>query len=761
LQSGRIGPVATAPDQLTRQCDLTGTQQRLSMAHVEQVLPGMRVGHYELLSQVGAGGMGVVYKGFDTKLQRTVALKFLTSACSSHDRERLLQEARAASTLDHKNIANIHAVEENDDGQLFIVMAYYEGESLADRMRHLHFLPGETLTVIRQIAEGLEHAHLHTLVHRDIKPSNVILPLEGEAKIVDFGLAKFLSANAVTQSCGVAGTLSYMSPEQVQGGAVDARTDIWSLGVVAYQLLTNGLPFAGESPAEVIRGIVHRDPSMHAVPDEWQLILRRALAKNVRTRYHSCSELLTDLLAIQDFPGCTQPLETSPVIQHRIALLAAKPVSGRFLKLSQTRQILIWVLAFTAIATGGLGLRSWLWRSPQTAASGNRLAYQSYLQGVDLLARYDKPGNLDAAIQSFEKTTRTDPRFALGFAELGEAYWNKYRLDQDPKWIEAAMGACNRAAELNDQLPAIYITLGRIHDGTGKHELALQEFHRALDLDHRNADALLGLADSYASVGRVQEAEETYKRAADMRPESWNGLYRLGLFYFQQRRYQDAAEQLRKVVELTPDNAQAHSGLGITLAQLTLLDEAEAELKKSIEIQASYFAFSNLGIVYYQQRRWGDAAAMWNKALQLNRSDFRVWANLALAYDGWIRNRKPKMPIAKNCRGSSLWRSSSRTNPLSSVNWAGSIPGSICVPRPWRSSAPRSHVHPTIELLSCAGETYNTLGDHQQAVAYLAGALENGLPLIEVQQSPSLHKLLAEPKLQMAHADHGATPNRP
>jgi eukaryotic-like serine/threonine-protein kinase len=324
------------------------------------------------------------------------------------------------------------------------------------------------------------------------------------------------------------------------------------------------------------------------------------------------------------------------------------------------------------------------------------------------------------------------------------------------------MGACNRAAELNDQLPAIYITLGRIHDGTGKHELALQEFQRALDLDHRNADALLGLADSYASVGRVQEAEETYKRAADMRPESWNGLYRLGLFYFQQRRYQDAAEQLRKAVELTPDNAQAHSGLGITLAQLTLLDEAEAELKKSIEIQPSYFAFSNLGIVYYQQRRWGDAAAMWNKALQLNRSDFRVWANLALAYE-WL-DQKPQAenayreelsrlePVAKlkpdepslQCELGRLYsRQHLRTKALALV----------------RSALARAPDDP--ELLSCAGETYNTLGDHQQAVAYLASALENGLPLIELEQSPTLHKLLADPKLQMAHADRGATPNRP
>src|SRR6266851_2337163 len=156
-------------------------------------LAGNLVGHYQILCQVGAGGMGTVFKAFDTTLQRTVALKFLTpNPINIVDRDALLREARAASTLDHKNIGTVHAIEETDDGHLFLVMAYYEGQSLASRMTGPPFPVFEAVEIVQQIAEGLGHAHLHNIVHRDVKPSNVILTSGGEAKIVDFGLARFV-----------------------------------------------------------------------------------------------------------------------------------------------------------------------------------------------------------------------------------------------------------------------------------------------------------------------------------------------------------------------------------------------------------------------------------------------------------------------------------------------------------------------------------------------------------------------------------------
>jgi tetratricopeptide (TPR) repeat protein len=724
------------------------------MAHATEAPPGSLVGHYQLLSQVGAGGMGVVFKAFDTKLERTVALKFLAPTCGTDDRERLLREARSASALDHKNIASIHAVEENDNGQLFIVMAYYDGESLAERMSRICFLPAEVFPIVRQIAEGLQHAHLHNLIHRDIKPSNVILPIEGEAKIVDFGLARLVSADAATQSRSLAGTLSYMSPEQLEGRAVDARTDIWSLGVVAYQLLTNNLPFRGENPAAVIRAVLRGDPAIESLPDEWQLVLQRALSKNVGSRYQSCTELLRDLDAAQKLAEHDQREQITLAFDHRVQPVGEmrKPRCFRFLH-TQRPTILAAVLALMIVASGMVGLQQWSHRGIRRTVSRNSVAYESYLRGLDLLARYDKPENLDAAIQSFEGTTKADPLFSLAFAALGESYWNKYLLDPDRKWIDGATAACKRATEINDQLPAVYVTLGRIHDGTGKHELALQEFQRALDLDHRNADALLGLADSYARVGRSQEAEDTYKRAAAMRPENWSGPYRLGSFYFQQGRFEEAENQFRKVIELTPDNAQAHSGLGTALLQRTRSDEAEAELKKSIELRPTYFAYSNLGLVYFAQKRWADAVTMLNAALKLSRNDFRVWANLAVSYE-WL---------SQHSQAAEAYREELiRLEPIARLRPEDSSLqcelGLLYSKQHLRNKAiplvqaALAQTPQDADVLTCAGESYYNLGDRLRALRYLAEAIDNGLPIRELEQNPTLRILLSDPALQSVFA---------
>ena len=195
---------------------------------------GDLVGNYKILGLAGAGGMGVVYRALDVKLERTVALKFLPDyvVSNSDERERFLREARTASSLDHPNIGVIHGMEETDSGLSFIVMAYYTGETLAQKMRRGPILLAEAVDIAIQMGEGLTAAHAGTVVHRDIKPSNLIMTQTGVAKIVDFGLARLTSKTGSTQSISTAGTIGYMSPEQTIGKFVDQRTDIWSLGIV-------------------------------------------------------------------------------------------------------------------------------------------------------------------------------------------------------------------------------------------------------------------------------------------------------------------------------------------------------------------------------------------------------------------------------------------------------------------------------------------------------------------------------------------------
>ena len=720
------------------------------MAPPARAIPGNYVGHYEILSEVGAGGMGVVYKAFDHQLQRTVALKFLPpdAISNSADRDRLLHEARAASTLDHKNIATIHAVEGTGDGQLFIVMAYYEGMSLASRMRAAPLSPAETIDIVRQIAEGLRYAHLHNIVHRDIKPSNVILTPEGEAKIVDFGLARFVSAGASTATLSLAGTLLYMSPEQLSGKAVDARTDVWSLGVIAYELLINRLPFQGDNPAATITAILQSPPAaMEGVSPELQSIVFRALSKSVADRYQSCGELLRDLKVVDTFGGESTRSVGREMFKVRLPLTLA-PTPNKTPVLTRKRR---WIAALV-VALLAMILCLWIvkrmdWGKDRPApVAGNPAAYETYLQGLGYLRRYDKPGNLDTAIRLFETTTKADPKFALAFAALGEAYWNKYRQDGDPRWVELASASCGRAAELNDRLPAVFVTLGRIHDGTGQHNLALQEFERALELDHRDADALLGLADAYSSAGRAQEAEDSYKRAAAMRPEYWDGHYRLGAFYYQQGRFANAVSQFRRVVELLPDHAPAHTSLGTALLNLGQERDAEAEFKKSLALAPDYPALANLGVMYYRQKRFAESATMTEKALSLNDKDYRLWNNLAIAYEWLSLPEKAKHAFSRELERLeqivSLKSEDAEVRANLGVMYAQQHQRGRALPH---LEAALALSPDDAEILDKLGEAYEKLGERSKGLEYFQKALRKGLTLEEMELIPDLRSLLSDP----------------
>jgi eukaryotic-like serine/threonine-protein kinase len=712
-------------------------------------LAGNLVGHYQILCQVGAGGMGMVFKAFDTTLQRTVALKFLTpNPTNLVDHDALLREARAASTLDHKNIATVHAVEITDERQLFLVMAYYEGQSLASRMTGPPFAVFEAVEIVRQIAEGLGHAHLRNLVHRDIKPSNVILTSAGEAKIVDFGLARFVGPTDATQTTNFSGTLSYMSPEQLMGRAVDARTDIWSLGVITYQLLANRLPFPGDNPAFTVNAILRASPpELTDSPKELRRIVRRALAERPQDRYQSCAELLRDL---QDF----STLANRPTVRRggpgaqSFPLLAMPSRALRSFGLARGRS---WMLLLPLLLLAGIlsvSFRHHLFprEHRQAEVSASPAAYESYLRGQEYLARYDKPGNLDAAIKLFERTTKADPKFALAFAALGEAYWDQYGLDQDPQWVQLASAACKRAAELNDQLPAIYITLGRIHSGTGLHDLAIQEFHRAQELDHLNAVALLGLADTYSSVGRYPEAEDLYKRASALRPENWDGYYRLGASYYLQRRFSEAADQFRHVIELLPDHGPAYTSLGTTLLSLGREKEAEAEFKKSLALAPDYIAASNLGVIYYSQKRFAEAAEMTQKALHFNDKDYRLWNNLAITYEWLGEPDKARQAFRQEL---SRLEQIAPLHPDDAEVHANL--GAMYSQLRLRDKA-KTQLAVALALapdnagiLGKAGEAYENLGERSLALEYFRKALQKGWTLEDLETNPDLRSLMSDP----------------
>ena len=343
---------------------------------------GQTVSHYKILEKLGEGGMGVVYKAEDLRLNRFVALKFLSAQLGGdpEQRQRFIHEAKAASALDHPNICAIHEIDETPTGQLFIAMAYLEGETLKNKIERGPLPAREGLDLAVQVGRGLAKAHSRGIVHRDIKPANVIMTTDGVAKIVDFGLAKLAGGTELTRTGTTLGTAAYMSPEQAQGMSADARTDVWALGVVVYEMLTARRPFQGDHLPAILFSIVNHQPrplrdGRPDLPVELEGIVARALQKDRDVRFPSAAEMLRDLSAYQ--AGLSAP--SAPAIT-----LAA------LLQPMRRPRVAIPALAVLLLALLLLG-RSWTrasrvrWATEQALPEVARLIQQgSYVAAVDL-----------------------------------------------------------------------------------------------------------------------------------------------------------------------------------------------------------------------------------------------------------------------------------------------------------------------------------------------------------------------------------------
>jgi eukaryotic-like serine/threonine-protein kinase len=317
---------------------------------------GSSFGHYEIIDHIGTGGMGEVYLAKDTRLGRKVALKLLpTSFTVDTDRVRRFErEARAASALNHPNVCTIHEVGEAEGGRRYIVMEYVEGETLRQRLQTTRLEVQETLDFAMQVAAALDTAHRNGIVHRDIKPENVMLREDGLVKVLDFGLAKLTEtkgnlrvdtkaptrAQVRTNPGVVMGTVTYMSPEQARGLEVDARTDIWSLGVVLYEMICGRIPFDGSTTSDIIVSILEREPpSLTTIapntPPELQRIITKALRKNREERYQGIKDLLVDLKTLRQESDLQAKLRA--VAQASIEPTEASPANAQAITTSDSR----------------------------------------------------------------------------------------------------------------------------------------------------------------------------------------------------------------------------------------------------------------------------------------------------------------------------------------------------------------------------------------------------------------------------------------
>jgi len=425
---------------------------------------GETISHYRILEKLGEGGMGVVYKAEDTKLGRTVALKFLASDLTGDrlHRERFLREAQVVSTLEHQNICTIHEVDETDCGQVFICMACYEGDTLKDIIGRGPVASGDAIRFGLQIARGLAAAHAAGITHRDVKPGNVMVSANGHVRLVDFGLAKLAGQSSLTRSGNAVGTVAYMSPEQARGEAVDERSDIWALGVILYEMVTGRRPFDGDNDRAVMRAI-QRDrptPLSEAAPDsppQLEGIVAKALEKRAAGRYAKMEDMLEDLreLALQ--------LELSD--ESRTATWRYAQAKERRLRVAAIGSACV-VLAVVALwwiarvraerpipvgipiqVTGGDGWEG----EPQISPDGTRVAYVSDVSGNNeiYVADVAGPGNV-------RLTTDPSIDFAPAWLHDGSAVvFSSERGGQRDVWQVGQFGGGATLVVENAQYPAV------------------------------------------------------------------------------------------------------------------------------------------------------------------------------------------------------------------------------------------------------------------------------------------------------------------
>jgi len=846
--------------------------------------------HYQVIERLGAGGMGVVYRATDLKLKRTVALKFLpaTQSVSEPAKQRFMREAMAASAVDHPNIGTLHAVEETPDGLLFLVMTCYEGPTLSKKMANGPLPAEEAIAITRQIAEGLKEAHLHGIVHRDIKPGNIIFNPQGIAKILDFGLAKLQDSEELTTPGTTLGTASYMAPEQAMGQPADGRADLWSVGVVLYEMLTGSKPFSGTDLRSTIYAVVSKEPvRISELPTPLKNILHKSLQKDPQLRYQTAQEMIVDLEAARGLRYTPQPKTANAPIPK------PKPWRQFFTRLRSSRRI-GWILAAAGflvlvtilgvqylrrppvpIASGKRvvvlpltvsaqdaaksaslqaladGLRSQIIDSlagreasnqgllivpisqmatqhvtdPATAhsslgadlaltgsltASGSQLrivltsvdatnsqvlnsevmegdsgslaalsetlartaagmlglkiaapsshrnaldglapaAADGYLESVGYLDRSsEKPADLDLAVDGFQKTIQAAPNFAPAYAQLANCYGLRFKATKDAGALKLADENAAQAAKIDSQSPEVLLALGQVRLFQGRYPEAVANFQRVLALDNRSDAAFRGLARAYAATGLPGLAEDSWQKAIAVHPNSVDDYNQLGLFEWDRGNYAKAAEQLRRALSLAPANTNIMSNLGGVLLLTGALDESRKVLQESIRIAPNYASYSNLGNLDLKQGRYADAAGDYEKALEINKSDYQVWSNLAVAYSQTpgqqARAKDGFLQAAKMCR-EALKANPNDPEMLSDLAMFIASEGDerqeplVLIEKALALGPQDTYVQFN------AAETYESLGYRKEALDWLGKLIASGYPLDDINHSPVLADLIKD-----------------
>jgi tetratricopeptide (TPR) repeat protein len=555
-----------------------------------------QIAHYRIIQKLGAGGMGEVFLAEDTKLERKVAIKTLPakSIDDMHARRRLFREAKAAATLDHPNICAIYEV--NEDGDcLFIAMQYVEGQTLGEKLLESTLTTDEVLDIGIQVAEALSEAHSRGVIHRDIKPQNVIVTPRGQVKVLDFGLARMAqqerpsdpeakTETQLTEEGYIVGTVAYMSPEQLKGLPVDARSDIFSLGVLLYECAAGSPPFTGNSKIEISSKVLQVEPRRPSelnprIPPLLEKIILRAMAKELKDRYQTVDEVLRDLKDIRDsMSGATELL---PSVTRR----ASATFSERAQSALQMRWVQVLVIAVPLLLViTFLGLR--LWRaSPYQPTSEAKFFYDQGLTAMHAATYFQ-------ASKALKQSVALDSQFAPAHTRLAEAYLEIGNTEQAKDELLTA----NSLAGKRSLAPMDKLQLDAT-DATARHDFAaaIGGYQKIVDqaASGDKANAYIDLGRAYERNEQldkaIDKAIENYLQSTTLNPQSAGAFLHLGIAYSRGRKTQEAeqafanAEKIYQVLTNNEGLVEVTFQRGVLLYGAGRLADAKVEFQKVID----------------------------------------------------------------------------------------------------------------------------------------------------------------------------------
>ncbi len=642
---------------------------------------GKIISHYKIVELIGRGGMGVVYKAEDTKLKRTVALKFLPPSFSLDEdaKKRFIHEAQAASSLQHNNICTVHDIDETEDGQMFICMDCYAGETLSKKIARGPLKLDDSIDITIQINQGLLKAHEQKIIHRDIKPANIFITNDGIVKILDFGLAKLSRQTVMTKMGSTVGTIAYMSPEQTKGEMVDHRTDIWSLGVVFYEMITGQLPFKGDYDQAVTYSIINEvaEPPTAlrtGVPMELERIVNKTLAKNPDERYQRVDEMLVDLKGLgKEFESGTtkQTVITTPLKPNRkkyvigviAGLFLVLLVAFYFIFLNKPLTIerkSVAVLPFQNISEDKANeyFSDGITEDVITHLSKigdlkviSRTSTMLYKDSKKSLQEIGRELGVETILEGSVRRAGNRVRIVsqLIDAKTDEHIWAEtydremkdiFAIQSDvAKQIAAALKVKFSFSEKeriekiqteNTEAYQLYLK-GRFHWNKrtlADIEKAIDYFNQAIEKDPNYALAYAGLASAYVVLPDYYglppkdvypKTEASVRKALELDATLSEPYAVMGLMKAHQWDWESAESEYKRSIELNPNYPTVHQWYSILLSSLRRLDEALAEIKRAQELDPLSLVINyNVGWAMYFMRQYDKAIDQFRETLDLD-----------------------------------------------------------------------------------------------------------------------------------------------